>query len=177
MAIIVEDGTNVDDANSYVTLLEVREFAEARGFTLPEDDSSVEFKIIIANDYLESLKFKGYKTNEVLNGEVYEAKTQALQWPRMLVFIEDNIEPLDEHSIPLKIKNAQCQLVVEQIVNKINLFPNSKGKFAIDERVGSLITKYSEKLGSDTSLTLTSVSSFLSEYLDNNGYRVRSVRI
>ena len=61
--IIIEDGTNVEGANSFVTVEECRAFAEARGLTLPVDDSDVEILLIKAVDYLNSIenRFQGHR--------------------------------------------------------------------------------------------------------------------
>jgi hypothetical protein len=165
MALIIEDGSNVENANSYVSAADARTFATLRGIELSADDSVVEAQLILAMDYIEALRddFKGFKTNERLNGSEYEEVAQSLQWPRCNVYIDDVL--FDEHSIPAELKNAQSQLVIEQF-NGIDIRPSNCGKFIIDERVGPLVTKYSEKNGTDVSLNLTAVEDFLNPLLN-----------
>ena len=74
MALVIEDGTIVAEANSYVTVEEARAFALLRGVILSAVDADVEILIIEAMDYVEAKgsKFKGMKYT----------RDQDLQWPR-----------------------------------------------------------------------------------------------
>lgn len=97
MAIIVEDGTLVSNANSYVDELDLIAYAEDRGITI----TGVEEQLLIrAMDYLESLSFIGIK----------RVHTQALQWPRANVIIDDYLVSLD--TIPNELKKAQMEIAL-----------------------------------------------------------------
>ena len=63
--LIIEDGSNVANANCYVDLVLVRAFADDRGLVVSNRDTTLEQQIIAATDYLESRRFEygGYKTN------------------------------------------------------------------------------------------------------------------
>ena len=50
MALVIEDGSRVAGANSYVTLAEARAFASARGVTLSAVDATLEPFVIKAFD-------------------------------------------------------------------------------------------------------------------------------
>ena len=54
MTLIVETGSIVSGANTYVDLADVRAFASARGITVSTDDTTLEQQIIKAMDYVES---------------------------------------------------------------------------------------------------------------------------
>lgn len=101
MPLVVEDGTIVANANSYIDISFLTAFATARGLALPASDSVKEQFAIQAMDYLESIRYQGSKV---------DALTQFLQWPRKDVLIDD--VDFAEDAIPTELKYAQCQLVV-----------------------------------------------------------------
>jgi len=175
-SITVEDGTIVTDANSYVTIAEARSFADDRGITLSVDDAVVSVELILAKDYLEGLRseYQGVQTNQQVDGT---EKQQSLQWPRYGVYMNCSETMFDENSIPVELKNAQMQLCIEQF-NGINLFPTYSGKYVIDEMVGPLRTKYSEKLGSSSTVRMIAVENFLNPLFGQcSTGRLRSTRI
>lgn len=97
MAIVVEDGTIVAGANSYVSEAEVTAYATERGITLTATASVLIYK---AMDYFESLDFIG---------EIYQ-ETQPLQWPRVQGVI-DGYE-IDYNEIPNEVKQAQLAICI-----------------------------------------------------------------
>lgn len=113
MALVIEDGTVVAGANSYIDLAYARSFAEARGVELSTDDSVVEVQVLIAMDYLESLSYKGTRT---------EPDDQLLAWPRTGVTFDGRT--FGPHTIPNQLKSAQAQLIIEQF-NGVVIFSSS----------------------------------------------------
>lgn len=105
MALIIEDGTGKTDSNSYASVSDVRAYAQARGVTLPTEDSSVESLIIRGMDYLEAQRdrYQGEKT--------YPDHPQALQWPRKCVEIDSY--PWPEDAIPKELVAALSQCSME----------------------------------------------------------------
>lgn len=97
MTIVVEDGSLVSGANSYVTEAELSAYATARGTTLSTDTEQL---LIQAMDYIESLEFKGFKWTA----------DQALQWPRAGVYIDSYLIDADE--IPTELKNGLMQVAM-----------------------------------------------------------------
>jgi hypothetical protein len=83
--------------NSYVTEAQLTAYASARGITLVGQEDVL---LTLAMDYLESLDFIGEKTSQ----------TQALQWPRMSAFVDNNL--LDKTVVPDAIKNAQMATAI-----------------------------------------------------------------
>lgn len=99
MALVVEDGTGVEGANSYLTVAELRAFAGDRGLTLPTD-SEVEKLLVKATDYLELKSYIGDRASD----------NQGLSWPRT-----QTANPYWQYDdlIPTKLKTAQSLLAVE----------------------------------------------------------------
>ena len=133
MALIIEDGTTVANSNSYVTVAELRDYADARGITLSSDDSACEILLIKAADYIESKRdrFQGIK---------YEAD-QSMQWPRDGVFI-DGFEVSDTE-IPRELKYAQMQLACDSLTTDImpNRLVDTQGAVT-KQKVGDLEVAY-----------------------------------
>ena len=98
MAIIVETGAIVADSNSYVTEAELTTYAADRGVTIT---GATDELLIRANDYLETLNFKGNRYT----------KEQSIQWPRSGVWIDGFSVDVDE--IPEDLKTAQLALAIE----------------------------------------------------------------
>ena len=97
MAIIVEDGSIVEGANSYATEAELVDYAADRGLTLTTTASALLLKTM---DLLELQNFKGNKLT----------KDQPLQWPRSGVYIDGFLIGDDE--IPQELKSAQFAIAV-----------------------------------------------------------------
>lgn len=99
MALIVEDGSLVANANTYVSLAEYKAWADARGVTYSDNDTTVEQQILRAMDYLERLGFIGNKANE----------NQPLQWPRTEAQIDGYYA--DATEIPKEVKTALYEAI------------------------------------------------------------------
>ena len=133
--IIVEDGTGVANANSYVDTTYLTTYASNRGLVLPQNQETQERMLIKATDYLEALrvKFKGTKAVD----------TQELQWPRKDVYI-DGIE-FAKNNIPEELKKAQCQLIVEQEAG-VALYPaprtSSTEGIVTEKTIGPMTKKF-----------------------------------
>ena len=112
MALIVEDGTGIPGANSYVTVAEIRQYCETRGLTLPPENEGVETLAVTAFDYVEMFEpqYKGEKVSP----------NQRTAFPRSGVVIGKYTLPPDE--IPWQLKDAQCQATAEAL--NTDLLPN-----------------------------------------------------
>lgn len=128
MTIVVEDGSIVDGANSYVTTAELEAFAAARNITLSGDYTSEQL-LIIAMDYIESLQFKGMKVST----------TQDLQWPRVDVQVDGFY--LDSNSIPKELKQGLMQTAVS--MDQGNSPQQIVPRKTIMEQVGEIQVQYS----------------------------------
>lgn len=157
MAIVIEDGTGVADANSYATRAELIAFAALRGVTIPDVDAS-DVHLIKAMDYLETLasRYVGTRTYE----------TQLLSWPRTDAFFRDIDYPVDE--IPTTLKKAQLQLAVYSFQG-IDLAPAVHEKFVISETVGPISTTYSQAVNTNSQPFFPLVDAWLSPLLTYGG--------
>lgn len=136
MALIIETGSIVTGANSYVTAEEARAYALSRGIALSADDSVLEPQLVKAMDFLESHRerFQGAKV----------AKEQRLQWPRSGAVV-DGFD-VEETEIPQLLKDAQCQLTIDLSAGE-DLMPNSDGREVIRKKVDVIETEYSSQGG------------------------------
>lgn len=150
MALIIEDGSIVAGANSYVSLAEARAYATARNKPLPTDDTALEALLISAMDYLEAqrARFEGSKVSA----------EQELQYPREGVII-DGIE-LASNVIPSILKQAQIRLAMEANAG-VDLMPTRTGGFVKKEVVGPIETEYSEKVGVSVEPEMSAVEALL----------------
>lgn len=99
MALIIEDGSLVTGAQSYVSVAELNAYAMARGITIDGDPEQLLLK---AMDYLETLQYIGLK----------RTRDQGLQWPRANVFIDAYDFP--DHEIPQELKNGQIEVALAE---------------------------------------------------------------
>lgn len=156
MALIIEDGTEVADANSYISVTDARTWAGARGITLSADDTVVEVLLIKAMDMLNTYRtrFKGTKSTE----------TQALQWPRYLVYIDEVL--LADDVIPQELIDAQVQYAIEAQSN--DLQSTGTGQETIREKVGPIETEFAPRGSSTLQAKFHKAEAFLAPLLKTN---------
>lgn len=161
MSLVVEDGTGLADANTYVTLAEVRAFAVARGKTVPADDTLLTVMVIKACDYIETFadRFRGSRLEAT-------ALTQALSWPRQCV--EMFGYPVANGAIPNQLKAAQMQAVVELIAVP-DFLPAITSPQVLRETVGPVTTQYSERNGALSQPYFPFVDALLRPVLNSGG--------
>lgn len=130
--IIVEDGTNIPGANSYVTVAELATYAAERGIVLPAEDPAKEVLLIKAMDYLE-LMSADWVGSPTFTG-------QPLDWPR--TYYSSAL------GIPPELKKAQMVLAAAAMT--IDLTPVSSGvsRSAKRQTVGPITVEYSTSGGS-----------------------------
>lgn len=159
MTLVIEDGSGVADANSYVTVAEYRAYATPRGVSLPVSDSEVETQLILAMDYLEAQCWRGIAA--------YDG--QALSLPRDEIYIGGSLIASD--IIPGKVKFAQMQLAL-QVNNGVDLMPTVVGGSAsvVREKVGPIETEYAHSLTVGTQPYFRSINALLGPYLCSPGF-------
>jgi hypothetical protein len=161
VAIVVEDGTVVAGANSYLSVADVTAFALARGVTLVPAD--VEAQLIKASDYIEAreAKFVGCRVSE----------DQVLCWPRDAYGIRSD-------QVPAKIKQAQGFLVMAQ-AGGVNVVPVATPPDAYPvsrEKAGPLETAYAVQPGAlvPTMPTVPAAEEALAFYYSRSGSRLEA---
>lgn len=165
MSLIIETGSGVTGANSYVTVLELRAFGTLRGLTLGSD-AALEIALVLACDKLESsYKYKGRKTVE----------TQPLLWPRQLVYLEDAYNPLSSTSIPDKLKQAQCQFAYEATLR--DLQPTGTGQEVLKKKVDVIEIEYAKSGSGTITPEFNKAEEMLRPLLLDAGFGLTTVRI
>jgi hypothetical protein len=132
MALTVENGTLVANANSYVSVGDYIAWADARGLTYPSYPQ-IEQKILRAMDYIESRHFVGQKHEE----------TQALQWPRDYVFIDGY--SVESNEIPKELKIAVYEAVKIEIDGDSKLTASERE--TVSEKIGDISVTYKSGSG------------------------------
>lgn len=156
ISIIVEDGSNVANANSYVNLADARTYAANRGQPLSAVDDDAASQLIQAMDYLETLEYKGVPTYD-----------DALAWPRKEVYIGCKL--LDSDAIPKNLRMAQIQLAMA-INAGINIMPNTTAQdYVTEETVGPITTKYADPTVVGSRPSLPAVDALLVGLLAGGG--------
>lgn len=130
MALVIEDGSVVSGANSYITLAEFKAWADSRDISYNADDNVVEAQILRAMDYFERLFFIGNKANE----------NQPLQWPRTEALIDGYYA--DATEIPKEVKTALYEATVVEASGYSELEVQSRK--TLRERVGDIEVEYAE---------------------------------
>lgn len=126
MALIVEDGTGVSGANSYADLATIRAYAEARQVTLPADPNLEAF-VFKGMDYLEGKKLGLLALTFPLDGDKLCNKV-----------------PLAETLA--RLQQSLALLCMEQ-QSGVDLAPTRTDAFIIEDTIGPITTKYSDKHG------------------------------
>lgn len=169
ITINVEDGTGVADANSYVSVADVRTYATNRGVALlaadgtAATDDDVAAMLIKATDYLET------------RGQQYAGKpataVQALSWPRQWA-----TQICTSTQIPKALIKAECELVL--VLNEgVDLFPVTTTAMITVDKTDVLETHYSDKFGPQTSPTLPVISNLLKGlFVGLGGGNIRVIR-
>ena len=103
MALIIEDGSIVPNANSFVTAAEMIAYAALRGVTIPADTTTQEQQLILAMDYLTGREqsMRGTRVSDL----------QELPYPRFNV--RYNGYYIQDSEIPKELKNAQIELSIQ----------------------------------------------------------------
>jgi hypothetical protein len=119
VTLIIEDGTIVANANSYVTLAEATAYHESMGndtwVTSPDEEADV--AIIRGTAYVDRRyagKWPGVKTGE---------RDQSLQWPREGGYDKEGWE-IEDNEIPKELKQAVYEAALRELVNPGSLSPD-----------------------------------------------------
>jgi hypothetical protein len=167
--IVVEDGSIVSGANSFVSIADAKAYAKDRGVSLGSGTEIAE-QLIQAMDYLATFRslWKGTKVET----------TQPLQWPRKDVQIDD--ADWDETMIPPELVQAQCQLVIAQ-QQGIALYTNvAAGTLpVIKEVTGPLETTYASPTAAFdmSAASIPAVDILLAPLLASDGFGLSTLRV
>ena len=168
MALVIEDGTLVAGANSFVTRAEIIAYAAARGITIADEDAT-DILAINAMDYLWTLCFKG---------DPVEA-TQTTPFPRMGLVDGDTADDY-VHTIPAGVKNAQLQLALDSNAG-IDLLRSTNPTPALKRsKVGPIEREFfaPNSLTLDGTAPLTVATAWLAPFVCNGGaFGLKTIRV
>lgn len=138
VTLIVEDGSIVTGANSFVTEDQIVSYASMRGVTLPfvsdSEKDAVAVLGIKAADYLRILPWRGELVDP----------SQPMPWPRKNLSGNPTIA---DDAVPPAVIEAQFQLTL-LAKDGVVLLPTIAGTgFLIKEKIGPIENVYSEKVG------------------------------
>lgn len=166
MTIIVEDGSNVPGANSYVSLIDARAVLAPLGQNLAVSDITAEQQILNAANYIEAFRsmYKGIKTTS----------SQSLQWPRREVIIDDDF--IDSDVIPQDLIDAQVFAAYEFSTGK-SLQPTISGQSVQSEEVvGAVKVSYFDVRALEGSFNFIRVMDSLNPLFKDCGTMVIGMR-
>lgn len=136
MTIIVEDGTGLSNAQSYVSVEFATAYATARGKLdwAAKADADKEIDLINATDYMVQRyreRWLGYRAH----------LGQMLDWPRKCVVIEDYGSPLllADNTVPQEVKNACVELALRASIAALS---EDRSARIVQETVGPVTVKY-----------------------------------
>jgi hypothetical protein len=149
MTLIVEDGSIVADANSYISLADALLRAPVLGVTISAVTEEGESQLIQAAYALDRDYRSFYK------GSKTDPDNQSMQWPRTGVTI-DNIEQ-SENSIPQEVIDSQI-FMAGYIASGVDLNPVDDGReIASEEVVGAVKQAYFKNGRTGATVELTGV--------------------
>ena len=149
MTIIVEDGSGLPDANSYVSMDDAAAYCAARGLTFATSPSAPgEAALIRATAAIDAAyrgRFPGYKAN---------GRDQALEWPRGQAYdFEGLLIAGDE--VPQEIINATCEAAVREFATAGSMMPDlERGGSVRRLKAGSVEIEYGANASAQTAFTI-----------------------
>lgn len=137
MTIVVEDGTGLASANSYVSGDELATYCEDRAITLASsDDDAIEAALVRATAAIDGgyrMAFPGYRAS---------ARDQALEWPRLAAYDYEGIL-IDGTSVPPEVKQATCETAIRELADPGSMTPDlERGGFIRRMKAGSVEIEY-----------------------------------
>jgi hypothetical protein len=156
--IIVENGTVVAGANSYVSEADLTAYASDRGLTLT---AATDALIIKAMDYIESLSFIGDKHKE----------SQPLQWPRDEVYIDRYY--IERETIPKELKNGvyTAALAIDAELDPLRIIERATKR----EKMDVIEVEYADSAASQT--IVRTISAALYKILRPGGHGSSAFRV
>lgn len=164
MTLIVEDGSIVPNANTYLSEAGANAILENFGYTL--DSGTAETNLRTAAQYLES--FRNQYQGEKVSCD------QSLQWPRGGAYVDCCTIPSNE--IPEVLKFAQALAAYETEQGNA-LQATTNGQTVIEKTiVGAVSVKYGDNGQDSGQLTFKQIDSYIQPLLKSQGllrvYRV-----
>lgn len=149
VAIVVEDGTGLEDANSYVSLDEAITYCNDHGLTFSASPSALgDAALIRASAAIDARYGSSYP------GYLKSGRSQGLQWPRAAAYdVGGWLIPDDE--VPIEIVRATIEAAVRELAVPNSMMPDlERGGQIQSIRAGSVGITYSNSAPARTTFTL-----------------------
>lgn len=164
MALIVEDGTGLPNANTFVSRADYIAWAALRGVTIANTDAA-DVDLIKAVDYILTKCWNGTPTND----------TQALPFPRHYENFDGTLAYPDD-AVPAGIIAGQLWAALA-IRQGVDLMPVSAGGAGIKrEKIGPIETEYDTAQSYDAP-SVPAFDAAVATYSCGQGFRFRPVRV
>ena len=165
MALVVEDGTGLSNADSYLSVADADTYHTAHGNPAAwssASDADKEEALRLATQYIDVVygrRFSGTKL----------AATQALRWPRNGVY-DDEGQLLDNDSIPVRVEQATAELALRQL--GADLLPDEAEPGDIKKekvKVGSIVEETEYVGGKSQTARFSKVELLLADLIGSSG--------
>tara|TARA_R110000764_G_scaffold232802_1_gene325414 strand:+ start:1187 stop:1681 length:495 start_codon:yes stop_codon:yes gene_type:complete len=163
MALIIEDGSIVANANSYVTDAEALVIADNLSIDLPSDPAEREKALKQGTWYIQGKCFKGD----------YVEALQPVAFPRSNMYINGFEFPNDD--IPVQVKNAQVAAASGYFLGANTAVVND-GKEIKKEKIDVLVVEYFENGKTSSGDKITFADQWLQGLTCGRGSFLRVVR-
>lgn len=159
---VVEDGSGVEDANSYLDVAAFKEYADARGLSYEgKSDPFIEQALIRGTTWLDSA-YRARWPGVRLNG-----RSQALSWPRFGATDADG-EEIAEDEIPQEVLDATAEAAFRELSAPGSLSPDLERGGAVRRlKAGSVEVEYATTAAAGT--TFSAIDGILSGLLTGGG--------
>ena len=162
MAIILEDGTGIEGANSYIDQDAFEEYAETHGIELASDVvAEIEAALIRASAAIDARYYGAYP------GDRAKGRSQGLQWPRIAAY-DSSGWLIGDDEIPVEVINATCEAAIRELQSPGSMMPDlERGGQIQSIRAGSVGITYSAAASAQTTFTL--IDGIMSNILNGAG--------
>ena len=157
MALIIEDGSEVTGANSYVSVAVARSILAQYGQDLDVDNTIAEQQLLFGMSYVEQFRAQYTGTKKT--------REQSTQWPRYNAILDTWTIQSDE--IPVELINSQVFAAYENSLGA-NLEANDSGRKIASEKVDSLQVSYFKSSATSTSVVYSRVMNELTRLLTSS---------
>ena len=167
MALVVETGVGLADADSFISLEGARAFAAKFGITLPADDTAAEVALRQGCQYVE-LQQKCFSGSRLTT-------TQALSWPRTGATNVYSFDYADGY-MPKQLGFAQVYAAAEYAAGTDVRATDDGKSIASEEVTGAVAVSYFNNGKTGSSVVITRAMDALSPLLvvsGNNGFEFR----
>lgn len=141
MAIVVEDGTGLAGAETYLSVADADSYHASLGQTAwTGTDAAKEAALRKGSRYLDA------RYQRLWNGQRVNGRDQGLMWPR---YSATDVEgwPVASDAVPVEVERAAAEAALRELEDPGSLSPdvtNSAGGTVIREKVGPLEVEYAE---------------------------------